>query len=306
MTTKNAQENTENTETTEITEITDENAFSSAFDEALGLAKPEAEDAPPGDGATTNTGVAAGGDAGGEGGEAGGEGGEAAHEKVDEEPAAAAPAPKETKPDPEPAAAETRQPAPEGDQPFFTEAEQAVVDEYTKEWKDHVEAQALIRRREYHALVSHIYDDISKALAPLQQYINAAQEVDHDQAVYGAHPDLDAIKKDMLAWVDTQPKMVKNAINTAFKEGDAEQVIEAIQLYKDAKGIKAAEAPAATVVDNAGTTAQNAVSGKGASSKAKEAAHRLSAVGTKRSAVGSSAADKDDFSGAFKEATSGQ
>ena len=75
-----------------------------------------------------------------------------------------------------------------------------------------------------------------------------------------------------------------------------------ISRYKQAAGIAPAEGATrkTTVVVADG---KGAGDGNDASAKAKEAAAKLSVVGTKRTAVGTTAADPNDFSGAFEEAT---
>jgi hypothetical protein len=295
----------ENT-STETEVVDDADAFTSAFSEALGIEPPEGEvkpaavakeeAAPSGETDEAASAVAAASDGGDEVAAAGTTDEEPAAEEAEaaaeEEPAperAAKPAPAE------PAAAEAQ---------FYTEAEQAAIDEYEKDWADVRKAEALIRKREYHSIVKHIFDEVQRVYGPVAEYMNAAQDVDHESAIYGAHEDLDEIRPGLLQWVNKQPAFLKKTYKGVIEEGTAEDVIALVSSYKKESGIKTEAAPQATSVASA---APAGAGGKaaGASPKAQQAAQRLSAVGTKRSAVGSSAADPTDFSGAFKEATSG-
>lgn len=207
----------------------------------------------------------------------------------------------EPKPEPLPAPAAKAEP----EKPFFSPEDQSVIDEFNKDWPEAARAQELIRRKEYHYVVTHIFDEVAKAVAPIMQYVEAMQTTDHEGAIRSAHEDYDAVSEGAAKWVEDQPKYLRDTYQRVIKEGTAEEVIDLLTRYKDANGI-ATTASGATkktevVVDKPQGGAAGSTAGT-ASPKAKEAAQRLSVVGTKRSTVGSAAADVNDFEGGFREA----
>lgn len=229
---------------------------------------------------------------------------EAEPTKVEAEPAKVEPAKAEPKPEPvvrrerEPEPAPAPAPEKKEEKPFFTAEEQGIIDEFVKDWPEAARAQELIRRREYHQVVTHVFDEVAKALAPIMSYVESLQGTEHEKTIYQAHPDFDEHVGACEKWVDTQPKYLRDTYKRVMLEGTADEVNDLMTRFKEANSITSSKGggPQKTevVVDTAGSTT--------ASPKAKEAAQRLSVVGTKRSTVGSGAADPNDFDAGFREA----
>ena len=79
----------------------------------------------------------------------------------------------------------------------------------------------------------------------------------HMQAIYGAHPDADAVaeSREFQAWVDAQPVYARAGIAQALQAGSAQDVVAVLDAFKraglpaDAPAAKAAPQPAAAKAD---------------------------------------------------------
>lgn len=177
--------------------------------------------------------------------------------------------------------------------PVYTAEEAALLSAYDKDWPDIAKAEELKRRKEYRELLEYAFAEVNRVYSPFMQTVQQAESDGHYNDIVTAHPDYDNIVDPVKAWVGEQSPARRAAFSTIVKEGTAEEIIDLIDLYKQAKGI-AAPAAAPSVATPA------VVPVTGTPPAAKQAAQRLSVVSSKRSAT-PVVADENDFDAAFDE-----
>ena len=195
---------------------------------------------------------------------------------------------------------ETPAPAaqPPAARPVYSEEEQNLLSAYEKDWPDIARAEELKRRKEYRELLEYAFAEVSRVYGPAIQSMQQSESDGHYNEIVTAHPDYDTIVDPVKAWVGEQSPARRAAFSTIVKEGNAEEIIDLIDLYKQAKGIAAPVAAAPSVAPAAAAVPAPVVAGTPPA--AKQAAQRLSVVSSKRSAT-PVAADPDDFDAAFDE-----
>jgi len=207
---------------------------------------------------------------------------------------------------PAPAAAPAPAPAPAAPakaQPLYTEAEQQIIDSYTKDWPDIHTAESLIRRKEYADIVGHIFNEVKAYYEPMLEFFQTQSTDSHYSALVSAHPDYDAIVDGVQEWISKQPAGMRAAYSNIAENGDTQDVISLVSLYKQANGIvtKPKEeaskglpaAPAAGVI-------VKPVAAPQITPEAKQAAAKLRVVSAERAAP--PAAGADTFDDAFAQA----
>jgi hypothetical protein len=177
--------------------------------------------------------------------------------------------------------------------PLYTTDELAAVEKHRKEWEEVSNAEALIRRGEYHALVKHIFDQVATVYGPVLQYFEQRSPKDQYADLKGLVPDYDAVRDQAVAWAQGQPSFLKTAYNRVIEDGSPEEVRDMIDAFRKATGYKAPAASGAPVVA--------AVVAAPPDPKKLAAVTALKPVTTGRTESNSSAADPNDFDSAFKE-----
>ena len=148
--------------------------------------------------------------------------------------------------------------------------------------------------KEYRELLEYTFAEVRRVYDPFIQQLQRTEADDHYNTLVSAHADYDAIAADVKSWVGEQSPARKAAFSSIVKEGTADEIIDLIDLYKQAKGIvkpAAVETPAVAPI----------VKAVGTPPAAKQAAQRLSVVSSKRSATPAVVADPSDFDAAFDE-----
>ena len=86
--------------------------------------------------------------------------------------------------------------------------------------------------------------ELEKELAPLKEQRAMTAAEAHFAAIEAVHPDVDSIAQsaEFKAWIDKQPSFVRDGYQSVIAGGTADQVIEALNTYKQASG-KLAAAP---------------------------------------------------------------
>lgn len=86
--------------------------------------------------------------------------------------------------------------------------------------------------------------ELEKELAPLKEQRAMTAAEAHFAAIEAVHPDVDSIAQsaEFKAWIDKQPSFVRDGYQAVIAGGTADQVIEALNTYKQASG-KLAAAP---------------------------------------------------------------
>jgi hypothetical protein len=216
---------------------------------------------------------------------------------------------KPAEPAPPPAAEEK----PEAPPPVYSDDEQAVLNDYLKEWPDVARGESLQRRQEYGQLVAHIFAQLQPRLEALEQGVSRTSTRTQYQDIVELVPDYDAVRDPTLAWIETQPDYLKNAYKQVAQQGSPKDVADLITRFKKETGYAA---PAAAATPPAGTPAPAAPPAAGAtaatkgavaaktvpalSPQAAAAANALKSVKSSRSEPVSTP-DPDDFDAAFKE-----
>lgn len=200
---------------------------------------------------------------------------------------------------PEPVVA--AEPAPAAPKPIYTADELTALAAYEKDWPEISAAEELKRRKEYRELLAYTFSEVQRVYGPAIQSMQDSDSNAHYNEIVTAHADYDTIVDPVKAWVNEQSPARKAAFTTIVKEGTAEEIIDLIDLYKQAKGIiTSAAAALAPVVAAQAAPVVTAAPAAGTPPAAKQAAQRLSVVSSKRTGVPVTA-DVDDFDAAFDE-----
>ena len=197
--------------------------------------------------------------------------------------APAAPAPVE-----QPAPAAETAPAP-AEPPIYTKDEETFLTEYQKDWPEVARAEALIRRAEYRAIVGYVFDEVQRALAPLQDTMGTLAARTHLTDLTGAVPDYDTIRDKVIDWVAEQPKYLQTAYQHVITQGTTDEVTDLISRWRAATS--APGTPAAPAAPKKATELPPATM---------KAAAALAPVGSKQTAPVSSGIDPSDFGAAFE------
>lgn len=184
-------------------------------------------------------------------------------------------------------------------QPLYTEAEQAAITEYEKNWPDVAAAETLKRRAEYHDLIKFVFGQVSQMVAPMQEQLRTVGNTLHTQELTQAVPDYsEKLEADVAAWVETQPAYLQGPYKQVMQTGTSEEVADLIGRYRQATGTQAppAQAPSGQQPAPPAPPAQPAKTEL--SEVAKQAVASLAPVGSDRTAV-PQGEDQGDFDSAF-------
>jgi ATP-dependent exoDNAse (exonuclease V) beta subunit len=198
-------------------------------------------------------------------------------------------------PAPAPTPESEPEPTPEAPAPIaFTPEESDTLNKYLEEWPEVASAEAMIRRKEYHQIVQHVFAEIKKQYAPLEETVQIlANELQLAQ-LKTVVPEYDAVDPDAVkAWVKDQPAYLQPAYNHVINKGTADEVADLVQRYRQATGATAPAAPAP-----AAPTPPSKKTDTALPADAKQAAASLAPVGSKRSVVAPSG-EPADFDAAF-------
>ena len=191
---------------------------------------------------------------------------------------------------------ETAQPAaepvaePAKETPVYTAEEEATIAKHREDWPDVAAGEALVRRAEYRALVSYVFDQVAKVYGPVREYYDSRSSRDQYTDIVGLVPDYDTVRDKTIEWAAAQPAYLKTAYDQVIESGSPEDVADLITRFKKETGYVSPVAPA--VAAPAKPTALP--------EKAKQAAAALRVVSSKRSEP-TAGADPNDFDAAFEE-----
>lgn len=161
-----------------------------------------------------------------------------------------------------------------------------------------MKGEALKRRAEYQALLSHIFTQVRDFVKPIQETAEVLAERTFATDLRTSVPDYsDQLRADVTAWVKNQPTYLQVAYNHVITEGTVDEVKDLVDRYRTATG-KAAPKPAGA----GGAAPKPADTGNELSDEAKKAAAALAPVDSKRSGV-SAPSDPSNFDDAWKQAS---
>lgn len=182
-----------------------------------------------------------------------------------------------------------RQPQAEQQAPLFTQEEQAVVEEYLKDYGEVERGAALLRRAEYQQLTSYIFNEIGRSLRPFIQNAQAMMESYHLQQLSSSIEDYDDIRDKVVEWAGKQPAYLQAAYKHVIEQGTQDEIVDLVNRFRAETGTQATpKAPAPAPKKQAELPAT-----------AKKAAASLAPVSTKRSNASGSSVDPADFDSAF-------
>jgi hypothetical protein len=177
---------------------------------------------------------------------------------------------------PAPEPAPTAPPAAEEPAPLYSEEEQTFLEAHTKEWGEMSRGEQLIRRAEYRALTSHIFNEIRPILEPIREMVESMAGRQHFNDIkekVGEYTEQD--RENVIAWAKEQPPYLQTAYMSVIEEGTAAEVADLWSRYQEAKGMTAGAPPPADPPRGDIEL----------SDEAKQAAKSLAPVDSKRSVV---------------------
>lgn len=79
-------------------------------------------------------------------------------------------------------------------------------------------------------------NDLTEKVAPIEATVKLSADEKHSDAILTAHPDFQAIidSGKLTEFIDKQPSIIKSGLLEATKSGTTTQVIELLQMFKDA------------------------------------------------------------------------
>jgi len=182
----------------------------------------------------------------------------------------------------------------------FNDDEKAVLDSYDKDWGDVSKAESIRRKADIFNAVSYVFAQMRQHIEPkLQQFSEVSEQITSQlalQELRRENQDYDSIYDAVTAWVDTLPAPFRAGAKQVMEGGTTEDVNALIKEYKKAHPTSAAATPAIPAAPGGRQGTANL------SPAAKQAAQRLSVVGSKRSTQRGAAIDPNDFDGAWEEA----
>ena len=184
-----------------------------------------------------------------------------------------------------------------------TEDEKKALETFKREFPESavaLEAQLKSTDREMnkkvHDAVSAVLAQIHGRMAPIETGAAEQAQAAHVAALYKAHADYDAVVPKLAEWIKTQPALFQPALQKAYDAGSTQDVLDLVATYKGSvKTAPTGETAAQLAAREAAADAKK---------KADEEAASLVAVKSKRTVAGpKGTVDKDDFDGAFAEAS---
>ena len=139
------------------------------------------------------------------------------------------------------------EPAPVADTPraatvedFLDDKDKASIALFKSEWAEveapvnalisaALKAQAVNMQREFQQVMQ-------QRLAPVESVAAQSQEAMYWQTVQAAHPDFQEAAAALPAWIQTQPAILRPALERVYNGGTAVEVVELLSTYKQAIG----------------------------------------------------------------------
>lgn len=182
---------------------------------------------------------------------------------------------------------------------FLSDAERETLKSFASEWDEVAPALNIHVNAAVKLALAQARAEWGSQLAPISQQMQKSQVTSHTAAIYAAHPDVDSIRDGLAAWVAKQSPITRPAFESVLAKGSAAQVIEVLNMYKEAN--KATGAAPATPASSA-APATPAVVQPSAATNAAAAATAAVVLGKRSTTVTPPAAE--DFDAAWKEAAS--
>ena len=144
-------------------------------------------------------------------------------------------------------------------------------------------------RQEIDEKLAAIDTKVSARLEPVLKKAAESEEESHFDAIREVHGDYEQYVEDgsIVKWIESKPKYLQPALKQTYGQGSAEDAIDLINDFKRENNIEPPPPP------------ENVIP---ISKKKTEKRQALAAVDTRRGAISTQSAIKDDYEGAFDEA----
>lgn len=176
--------------------------------------------------------------------------------------------------------------------------EKAILTDLEKNWPDIATAQQVAIKQAVYNAVQYTFNQIQRTYNPAIQRFAELSDVIAEQlalsALRGEHEDYDEVYEKVVSWVETLPVAFKLGAKQTMAQGTPEEVAELISEYKRTNSATAPGGAAPLAAPQRKTEL---------SAAAKQAASKLRVVGSKRTTP-VVAADPNDFNAAWSEAIS--
>jgi hypothetical protein len=176
--------------------------------------------------------------------------------------------------------------------PIYNQEEQDFLATYDKDYAEIARGEALKRKAEYRDLLSYVFQEVGKFVAPLRETTATLAERTHLADIRSHVTDYsDDLRQQVIDWAAKQPAYLQAAYNQVIEQGTADEVKDLVARFRGETGqVAAGAAPAA-----APPRKDNELSGE-----AKQAAAALAPVESKRSGV-QAPADPASFDDAWAQ-----
>lgn len=139
---------------------------------------------------------------------------------------------------------------------FFTDEDRAALKKVSEDWPDEfkVFGRMAMAHAQAYALnyANQVLAQVDKALAPIVQTLSRSEVNAHRTAIYAAHADYDQVLPEVEKWVGQQSVLVRPALERVLKAGSAQDMVQLVAMYKEAKGQSGAApaSPASTAAQS--------------------------------------------------------
>lgn len=182
---------------------------------------------------------------------------------------------------------------------FLEDEDREKLKAFDNEWSEVSEAMNARLNQHINYTQHQVLSQVARVLAPVAQQMQQLQVSQQRAAVQSAHSDYKDLLPGVKDWIGKQPAIVRGSLDSVLQRGNADQVIQLFDAYKEAtKGQRPApETPGSPVTDPAPKTQEKP---KEKPKPSKEALEATTGVQSERKP--NQAVDKDDFGAALGEA----
>ncbi len=181
----------------------------------------------------------------------------------------------------------------------LTPEQKAELEDYERDFDIISKMEGLKREKAFSAMEARLKsftEELISKIDPLSNFMKQYQvekEIrssdEHFGSIAGAHPDYEEYRDNgaILTWIDSKPKYMQKGLKDIYQNGEAEDVIELLDDFKKENNLM--PDVNAQVVDLNG--------------KREQKRQALKSVPSRRAAVNPAMSVKEDYEGAFDEAT---
>ena len=128
-----------------------------------------------------------------------------------------------------------------------TEEEAQILENLSSVYPEVQQAFSVIEKvltSKYENMLAKQVQAVHDYYAPMVATANSVVADRHTQFILSQHPDALTIAEEVSSWADTQPSILKSHYHSILDKGTAAEVVELLNIYKQATKPPAAEPPA--------------------------------------------------------------